>query len=149
MALTREILSSHPVAHLKKFISSTNIKGYSRMKKAEVIDLIMSNKSRFSHIKKHTPDMKIKPKKDDKVVKFLDEIAHKNIDEKVKKTIGVKFRKGKKGSKWKTKAEKAEITRLQAIKTDKNYATWKEQNPEGNRMLYEGRNKYYKPFWML
>jgi len=120
MVLTRDILSTHPVSHLKKFISATNIKGYSRMKKAQVIDLIMANKSRFSHIKKHTPNMKVGG--------FLDEIAHKNIDEKVKKTIGVKFRKGKKGSKWNTKAEKAELTRLQKIKTDKNYATWKEDN---------------------
>ena len=51
MSVTREILNSHPVATLKKEISKTNIKGYSKMKKSEIIDLMMANKSRFKHIK--------------------------------------------------------------------------------------------------
>ena len=47
----REIFESHPVAVLKKEIAKTNIKGYSTMKKAEVVNLMMKNKARFSHIK--------------------------------------------------------------------------------------------------
>ena len=47
----REIFNSHPVMVLKKEISKTNIKGYSKMKKAEVVDLMMKNKERFSYIK--------------------------------------------------------------------------------------------------
>jgi hypothetical protein len=48
--VTREILNSHPLSTLKKEISKTNIKGYSKMKKAEVVDLMMKNKNRFGHI---------------------------------------------------------------------------------------------------
>ena len=51
MAITREILNSHPVSTLKKEISKTNIKGYSKMKKAEIVELMMKNKERFGHIK--------------------------------------------------------------------------------------------------
>jgi len=51
MALTHEILNSHKVAALKKEISKTNIKGYSKMKKNEIVALMMTHKTRFSHIK--------------------------------------------------------------------------------------------------
>ncbi len=44
-------LESHPVATLKKEISKTNVKGYSKMKKAEVVALMLKNKDRFNHIK--------------------------------------------------------------------------------------------------
>ena len=47
----KDIFNSHPVSVLKKEISKTNIKGYSKMKKAQVVDLMIKNKSRFSHIK--------------------------------------------------------------------------------------------------
>jgi hypothetical protein len=49
--VTRDILNSHSVSTLKKEISKTNVKGYSKMKKAEVVDLMMKNKERFAHIK--------------------------------------------------------------------------------------------------
>jgi len=52
MALTREILNSHPVGTLKKEVAKTNIKGYSKMKKAELVELMMKNKERFGHIQK-------------------------------------------------------------------------------------------------
>jgi len=51
MAVTREILGSHPASVLKKEISKTNIKGYSKMKKEELIELMMKNRERFGHIK--------------------------------------------------------------------------------------------------
>ena len=50
--LTREILDSHPATTLKKEISKTNIKGYSKMTKKQLLDVMMANKERFSHIKK-------------------------------------------------------------------------------------------------
>ena len=73
---TNEILNSHSVSTLKKEISKTNIKGYSKMKKAEIISLMMKpeHSKRFSHIKmkdktvikkepkKETPKKKEKPK---------------------------------------------------------------------------------------
>ncbi len=46
----RERLSLMKVRDLKREISKQNIKGYSKMKKAEVISLIIKNKSRFSHL---------------------------------------------------------------------------------------------------
>jgi len=49
--ITKDILNSHPVSILKKEISKTNIKGYSKMKKAEVINLMLKNSKRFNHIK--------------------------------------------------------------------------------------------------
>ena len=49
----RKNLESHPISTLRKEISKTNIKGYSKMKKAAVIDLMLKkeNVSKFSHIK--------------------------------------------------------------------------------------------------
>ena len=49
---TIDILNSHPVSYLKREISKTNIKGYSKMKKNEIVELMMKNKDRFHHIKK-------------------------------------------------------------------------------------------------
>ncbi len=52
--ITKEILLSHPVSVLKKEISKTNIKGYSKMRKLELIELMMKpeHSKRFGHIKK-------------------------------------------------------------------------------------------------
>jgi hypothetical protein len=52
--ITKEILESHPVSVLKKEISKTNIKGYSKMKKTEIVSLMLKpeHSKRFSHIKK-------------------------------------------------------------------------------------------------
>tara|TARA_R110000772_G_C13138573_1_gene423724 strand:+ start:110 stop:718 length:609 start_codon:yes stop_codon:yes gene_type:complete len=50
--ISKEILNSHPVSTLKKEIAKTNVKGYSKMKKAEVVELMMKHKEKFGHIKK-------------------------------------------------------------------------------------------------
>ena len=50
MAITKEILDSHPVATLKREIGKTNIRGYSKLGKADLITLMMKNKERFGHI---------------------------------------------------------------------------------------------------
>ena len=55
-------LESHPVTTLKKEISKTNIKGYSKMKKPEVVELMLKNKDRFHHIKMAEKKPKPKPK---------------------------------------------------------------------------------------
>lgn len=81
---TVAILNSHPVSVLKKEISKTNIKGYSKMKRPALVALMMKaeNKPRFHHIKmregkraavvkvvaekkkpKKKPPLKIKPQK--------------------------------------------------------------------------------------
>ena len=61
---TRPILESHPVGVLRKEISKTNIKGYWKMKKAEVINLMLKkeNASKFSHIKMNAKKSKPLPK---------------------------------------------------------------------------------------
>ena len=58
----REILNSHSVSNLKKEISKTNIKGYSKMKKADIVNLMMKHKQRFSHIKHSGGKAKAEPK---------------------------------------------------------------------------------------
>ena len=55
----KDILNSYSVSELKKEISKTNIKGYSKMKKSEVIELMMKYKERFSYLKMK----EMKPKK--------------------------------------------------------------------------------------
>ena len=65
--VSREILSSHPVAHLRKEISKTNIKGASKMKKAALIDVMMKHQDRFSHITmRGKTEKKAPPKKEAK-----------------------------------------------------------------------------------
>ena len=64
--LNKEILNSHAVSVLKKEISKTNVKGYSKMNKKEVVELMLKNKDRFSHIKharKPTPSAPTPPTK--------------------------------------------------------------------------------------
>lgn len=62
---SREELESHPVTTLKKEIRKTNIKGYSKMKKPEIVELMLKNKSRFHHIKMaEKKPKKEKPKED-------------------------------------------------------------------------------------
>lgn len=95
---TREILESHSATTLKKEISKTNIKGYSKMKKAELVDLMLKHKDRFHHIKmaeKKTQTKKTITKKDPAVQKkakeFSTAIAQgEKVAEKVRKTADVK-----------------------------------------------------------
>ena len=55
----KEILMSHPISTLRKEISNQNIKGYSKLKKAELVALMLKTPQRFKHIK-----MRVKPKKE-------------------------------------------------------------------------------------
>jgi len=86
----KDIFESHPVSVLKKEISKTNIKGYSKMKKAEVIELMMKNKDRFSYIKmaekkpQKKPDKKIKLKPEKKPDKKIKLKSVKKPDKKIK-----------------------------------------------------------------
>lgn len=70
-----EILRSHPVSTLKKEISKTNVKGYSKMRKAEVVSLMIKHKEKFGHIK------------------FNDEKNIRNIKKKEKKDMKTQFQK--------------------------------------------------------
>ena len=51
---THSILNSYTIAELKKEISKHNLKGYSRMRKADVIKLMLhkNNKHKFAHKRK-------------------------------------------------------------------------------------------------
>ena len=62
----KDIFESHPVSVLKKEISKTNIKGYSKMKKSAVIELMLKNKDRFTHIKMAEKKDRKKPVKQEK-----------------------------------------------------------------------------------
>jgi hypothetical protein len=64
-------LESHPVTVLKKEISKTNVKGYSKMKKAEVVSLMLKHKDRFDHIKHKSDSQKQEPKEEPKKKKII------------------------------------------------------------------------------
>ena len=97
----KDILNSHPVSVLKKEISKTNIKGYSKMKKAEVIELMMKNKDRFSHIKMAEKKERRKPEK---------KIKLKPEEKKPEKKIKLKPEEKKPEKKIKLKPEKKQLT---------------------------------------
>jgi len=95
--ISRPILESHPVSSLKKEISKTNIKGYSKMKKAAIIDLMLKpiHKDRFSHIKLHSStkleDIPLSQRNPREVVKKKAKKAKKEEPKPI--TIVVKKRK--------------------------------------------------------
>jgi len=77
----KDIFESHPVAVLKQEISKTNIKGYSKMKKAEVIELMLKNKDKFSYIKMAEKKRNKQEKKPEKKIKLK---SVKKPDKKIK-----------------------------------------------------------------
>ena len=66
----KNILNSYNTTELKRFISKTNIKGYSKLRKEELIELMLKNAERFNHIKmkpakpKKAQPKKVEPKKE-------------------------------------------------------------------------------------
>ena len=60
---TKAIFESHPVGNLKKAISKTNIKGYSKMKKPELVALMLKNKERFQDLKAYEKPVRAKKAK--------------------------------------------------------------------------------------
>jgi len=64
--VTADILNTHSLKTLRSEISKTNIKGYSKMKKAEVVELMLKNKDRFMHIQKKGKKEKSEPEKEQK-----------------------------------------------------------------------------------
>tara|TARA_R110002074_G_scaffold85583_1_gene189232 strand:+ start:2961 stop:3257 length:297 start_codon:yes stop_codon:yes gene_type:complete len=61
----KEIFESHTVADLKREISSTNIRGYSKLKKKEIVELMMKHKEKFHHMELSYNFLDKKKKKDD------------------------------------------------------------------------------------
>ena len=109
MAITREILNSHPLTTLKKEVAKTNIKGYSKMKKAEVVELMMKNKDKFGHIRKKgeasapasKPKKEVtKPKKEVTKPKPKSKADVKVKKEKIKKLALSKFTNTIKGGEY-------------------------------------------------
>ncbi len=56
----REIFESHPLKSLRKEVAKTNIKGFSTMKKADLVNVMLRNVERFRYMKMY---VKPKPKK--------------------------------------------------------------------------------------
>lgn len=128
-------LESHPVAILKKEISKTNVKGYSKMKKAEVVKLMMKHSDRFNHIQhseKKAPAPKEEPKK--KIKKIIKKKGGKVVSVEKKEEhpegihIHIEFKDGKKELKT-FKTKKAGETAFKKIreerKTKRDYKTMK------------------------
>ena len=123
----REILTSMSVLSLKREISKTNIKGYSKMKKAEVINLMMKpeHRLRFSHLakkgvkKERLPILK-------KKLKIVDEEkpaekkptvkkAKPTVKKPVEKKPTVKKPVEKKPTAPKPKAKKGKATQIEGV----------------------------------
>ncbi len=64
MITTRQILESHPITSLRRHIRESNMRGYSKMTKPELIDHMMVNESRFKHVQPY-----VKPTKAPRVAK--------------------------------------------------------------------------------
>jgi hypothetical protein len=58
---TEEILKTYSVVELKREIGKARLKNYSKLKKAEVVALMMKNKERFHHLKGKSKAPKAKP----------------------------------------------------------------------------------------
>ena len=103
------ILNTYPVGILKAEISKANIKGYSKLKKAEVIKLMMNQQTQFKHLLKNdtyrkknpedrsrqsanhaTPKKKEAPKAPIKRPKKIVRIKIKTPDEKRRRAFAVK-----------------------------------------------------------
>ena len=65
----KDILNSHTVKTLKSEISKTNIKGYSKLKKPELVALMLKHQERFVHIKAFVKTTKAVSKQATKTVK--------------------------------------------------------------------------------
>ena len=119
----RSILESHSVSTLKKEISKTNIKGYSKMKKDEIVNLMLQHKDRFSHIKlKEKAEPKAKPKKEEPKPK-KEEPKPKKEEPKKKKLV-------KKGQNEKVSGFLADIESKGKKVADKVNATKGKKAPE-------------------
>tara|TARA_R110002153_G_scaffold35313_3_gene105087 strand:+ start:5133 stop:5735 length:603 start_codon:yes stop_codon:yes gene_type:complete len=90
--ITKAILESHPVSVLKKEIRKSNIKKYSGLKKAEIIEIMLKdeNKGRFDHIKMAEKKERLPSTK--KQVEFLEALE----EEDRKKAAKLPERKGEK-----------------------------------------------------
>ena len=74
------ILKSHSVTTLKKEISKTNLKNYSKMRKAEIVSLMLKHKEKFGHIKFNSDKkFELKVKEDKKRQKRNFERAMKDV----------------------------------------------------------------------
>tara|TARA_R110001632_G_scaffold173706_2_gene293174 strand:- start:147 stop:611 length:465 start_codon:yes stop_codon:yes gene_type:complete len=109
MTVTKEILASHPVTTLKKEISKTNIKGYSKMKKAQVIELMLKEE----HVDKFK-DIEMAEKKERK--KAVKKGTHKMPDGSV--MSGKTHSKDSKVVKKSIKGKKLKVKKLEEKKED-------------------------------
>lgn len=141
----KDIFESHPVSVLKKEIAKTNIKGYSKMKKAEVIELMIKNKDKFGHIKmadKKPVKRAVKAVKAVKEVKAVKAVKEEKKEEKKEepKTRSEKIKEIKK-----QRMEKRREERRKAIeennKTIKNILL---NTKESDLKLYFDLEKEYK-----
>ena len=156
--ITKTILESHTVATLKKEIRKSNIKEYSGLKKAEIIDLMLKdeNKGRFDHIKMAEKKERLPSTK--KQVEFLEKLE----EEDRKKASKLVERKGvKKAAKVTTfgptkpprgikrggkKAKKEEPVKKQAPKIDPLHQVSKEdikKSQAQNKKPPRGKSKAF------
>ncbi len=117
--VTREILNSHPISTLKKEVSKYNklnvVSGYSKMKKSEIVELMMKHQDKFKHIKMNEKAQRTsragKTSKEDKKAEKKEE--PKKEVKKPKKNVIKVVKKAKPPAKSSTpKSEKKDVKKV-------------------------------------
>ena len=131
--ITKAILESHPVSVLKKEIRKSNIKKYSGLKKAEIIEIMLSdeNKGRFDHIEMAKKREKLPSTK--KQVEFLEKLE----EEDRKKAAKLPDRKGEKKA--------AKVTTFGPTKPPRGKKKETHKMPDGTVMTGKTHSKDSKP----
>ena len=133
---TVEILKSHNLKELRKEISKTNIKRYSKLKKADLIELMMKaeHKDLFHHMKlkthkmpggkvmtgsEHTKDSKpVEKKEEETKPKKKIKLIKKEEEEKPKKKIKLIKKKEEEKPKKKIKLIKPKRSKIKVVTFD-------------------------------
>jgi hypothetical protein len=140
----RDLLNRYTLKVLKKEISKNNIKGYSKMRKKDVIDLMLKNKSKFSHLmkkEKYNSKTEKKPKPTPKPAPKPEQIK-KGKEALISRPMR-KTRPKSKPKKEKKKPEKSQFEKNMA-KMGINVSVIK-RKPEKKRgnMTFEDFKKYF------
>jgi predicted ATP-dependent protease len=80
-------LRSYSTKELKKEISATNIKGYSKMRREELIEFMVKHQERFKHLTLKVKPVKTVVKKEKAINKLPKKEAVKKVENQVVKKV--------------------------------------------------------------
>ena len=142
----RDILESYSVNELKKEISKQNIKGYSKMKKSEIINLMMKHKDKFAYLKKKETKKKEEPKKKKEEQKPEPKKEMKKKEEpKPEPKKEMKKKEEPKKEMKKKEQPKTEMKKKEEFNIRKNILDFEEENKSWKQFLKDfkkGKSKF-------